>query len=69
MSYLDPGTGSFLIQWVIVILLGVIFWMRAHLKRLIGLFRRPRRPGVAETRESKPGERMGPLEGSPPRDR
>lgn len=69
MSYLDPGTASFLIQWVIAILLAVTFWMRAYLRRVIDLFRRPHRSGAAETQESKSGGRTRSSESSPPRDR
>jgi len=56
MSYLDPGTSSFIIQWIIAIVLMVVFWMTAHFKRVVNVFRRTRPVEVAEERQANAGD-------------
>lgn len=38
--YLDPGSGSFLIQLLIAALLGGAFVIRSYWKKILGYFRR-----------------------------
>ena len=38
--YLDPGSGSFLIQLLIATLLGGAFVIRSYWKKILGFFRR-----------------------------
>lgn len=39
-AYLDPGTGSFLLQLVIATLLGALFLLRGYFGRVISFVRR-----------------------------
>ena len=38
-AYLDPGTGSFLLQLVIAALLGAAFFLRSHIARFFRFIR------------------------------
>lgn len=38
MAYLDPGTGSFIIQMVLAGLLGIVVVIRIYWKKIVGLF-------------------------------
>jgi hypothetical protein len=39
-AYLDPGSGSFILQLILASLLGLGFIIKAYWKKLVGLFRR-----------------------------
>ena len=41
LSYLDPGTGSFIIQLLIGGLLSSLFLVKVFWKRIAGVFKRP----------------------------
>ncbi len=39
-AYLDPGTGSFLLQLLIATLLGALFLLRGYFGKVVNFFRR-----------------------------
>jgi len=41
LAYLDPGSGSFLLQIILASILGALFVAKSYWKKLIGLFRKP----------------------------
>lgn len=47
-AYLDPGAGSYLIQFLMAAVLGAGFTARLHWKRIIGFFGRRFRKGSPE---------------------
>ena len=49
-AYLDPGSGSYLLQLLLAALLGSVFVIRASWSRIVGFFKRD------EDAESAPNE-------------
>jgi len=41
LAYLDPGSGSFILQIVLAALLASLFFMRTYWRKLINKFRKP----------------------------
>ena len=41
-AYLDPGSGSFILQLLLASLLGSIFLIKTYWRKIIGFFRRNR---------------------------
>ena len=54
-AYLDPGTGSFLFQTVIAVVLGAAFTLKTYWQRVKGFFSGKQPAGIAET-SMKPDE-------------
>lgn len=44
LAYLDPGSGSFILQVILATLLASLFFLKSFWRRLIGVFRRPEKP-------------------------
>lgn len=53
LSYLDPGTGSFIIQLLIGGLLSSVFVVKIFWKRIMGVFKQPDE-SAAETSPEQP---------------
>ena len=54
VGYIDPGTGSFLLQTAIAGVIGVFFYFRAAVKRVVSLlFRRKGSPPSGDQNASK----------------
>jgi hypothetical protein len=51
LGYLDPGSGSFIIQIAIAALLGGAFMIKAFWHQIVGLFRRGPVPAQEEPQE------------------
>jgi hypothetical protein len=53
IAYIDPGTGSIVVQTVITIFVGVSFALKMFWGRIVGLFRRtkPVAPGGDESQK------------------
>lgn len=51
--YLDPGSGSFLIQLLIAALLGGAFVVRSYWEKILGFFRRLFRKDTRITRDEE----------------
>jgi len=49
MAYLDPGTGSFVIQLVLAGLLGIGVVARIYWKKIVGIFRRNKSGDILDT--------------------
>jgi hypothetical protein len=43
-AYIDPGSGSFLLQILLAFLFGSLFLMKGFWKRIVGMFRRKPSP-------------------------
>ncbi len=41
-AYLDPGSGSIILQVVLAALLGGLFIVKAYWNKIVGLFRKPK---------------------------
>ena len=54
-AYLDPGTGSFLFQTVIAVVLGAAFTLKTYWQRVKGFLSGKQPAGIAET-SMKPDE-------------
>jgi hypothetical protein len=39
-AYLDPGTGSYILQVVMAVFLGAIFTIKVYWQKILGLFRK-----------------------------
>lgn len=46
MAYLDPGSGSFIIQMLLAGLLGIAVGVRIYWKKIVAFFRRGKSAGV-----------------------
>jgi len=53
-AYLDPGSGSFILQLIIAGFAGLMFVLRGYWSRLLGLFKN--RPPKRETRSNDTNE-------------
>ena len=47
-AYLDPGSGSFILQLLIASLVGIGFALRSYWGKITGLFRKNKGEGAAE---------------------
>jgi len=47
--YLDPGSGSMIIQLIIAGVLGALFFFRGYWRKLIDKFRKPKEPQDDQT--------------------
>jgi hypothetical protein len=50
-AYLDPGSGSFILQLLLAALVGSLFLVKSYWKRLGGFFRRLLRRGQDRSQE------------------
>jgi hypothetical protein len=48
MAYLDPGSGSFIIQMLLAGLLGIAVGVRIYWKKIVAFFRRGKGAGVQD---------------------
>jgi len=55
-AYLDPGTGSYLTQWLVAILVGSMVAIRVYWGRLMAFFRKRPQPSDG----SRPQDPSGP---------
>ena len=53
-AYLDPGSGSYLLQLLMAALLGSIFVIRASWSRIVGFFKRDEDSSPAPNEEDPP---------------
>lgn len=57
IGYIDPGTGSLLLQTLIAGILGLLYYFRAALKKIASwLFRRRNDKEDGEAKESRKGD-------------
>ena len=49
LAYIDPGTGSLVLQAVIAGIVAVPFFLRHHIRRFIGVVRRGQRRDAVES--------------------
>ncbi len=55
-EYLDPGSGSFILQLLIASLVGIGFALRSYWGRITGFFRKDKGEGDSEDNQSKDEE-------------
>lgn len=56
-AYLDPGSGSFLLQLLLAAGLGALFAIKVYWKKLVGIFKKP-----ANEKEPDPTEGAKPTD-------
>jgi|YelNatPaOPRAMG01_1025707.scaffolds.fasta_scaffold00290_32 hypothetical protein len=56
-AYLDPGSGSFLLQLLLAAGLGALFAIKVYWKKLVGIFKKP-----ADKKEPDPAEGAEPTD-------
>jgi hypothetical protein len=44
LAYLDPGSGSFILQILLATLLASLFFMKSFWRKVIGMFKKPSPP-------------------------
>lgn len=54
LAYLDPGTGSYMLQMLLALLVGGAFAIKIFWKRIVGVFKR--QPPAASTPEPVQGQ-------------
>ena len=48
LAYLDPGTGSFIIQMILAGVLGIAVAVRIYWKKIVAFFRKDKSDGVQD---------------------
>jgi hypothetical protein len=48
LAYLDPGTGSFILQMILAGVLGIAVAVRIYWKKIIAFFRKDKRGGAQD---------------------
>jgi hypothetical protein len=56
LAYLDPGSGSFILQVILATLLASLFFLKSFWRRVIGVFRRPEKPEESNPKDA-PGDK------------
>ncbi len=56
LAYLDPGSGSFILQVILATLLASLFFLKSFWRRVIGVFRRPEKPEESNSKDA-PGDK------------
>jgi hypothetical protein len=53
IAYIDPGTGSLILQTIIAGVVGVTLFFRTSIARVFGWFKKPSTPAAPENTEKK----------------
>jgi hypothetical protein len=54
MAYIDPGTGSYVLQLIIAAVVGVSFSIKIFWKKIVRIFRKNKPADEAKSDDSKP---------------
>jgi hypothetical protein len=52
LAYLDPGSGSFILQILLATLLASLFFMKTFWRRVVGYFKKPSSPDLDESQDT-----------------